>query len=105
MATEYDVAHALTLVRNNLEDLGWSPRDADGNDYQRGSDDALRFKVGTAYHEVTVLVMHGNTQVDALRATSYAGLDRLILAIRRHIDMLPTPVTDGLLDKSIGSGA
>jgi hypothetical protein len=83
---KFDVERAVRMVWNNLGDLGFTPRDADGNDYQRGMDDALRFKVGTAYLEVTTLVMVDNRQVEALRATSWSSLDRMLLAIRRYVD-------------------
>lgn len=82
-----DVARAIALVNNNLNDLGWVPRDADGSDFACPDYDvALRFKTGGSYGEVTTLVMVDNKQVEALRATSWAGIDRMLLAIRGWID-------------------
>lgn len=88
-----DVAKGVTLVNNNLNDLGFTPRDADGNDFQRGSDSALRFKTGTSMGEVTTLVLVENKQVEAIRATSWAGVDRMILKIRQFVDNFPAKAT------------
>lgn len=89
----FDVAKAVRMVNTNLDDLGFTPRDADGNDFQRGSDDALRFKTGTAMGEITTLVMVDNKQVEAIRATSWSGVDRMVLAIRKFVDEFPAKMT------------
>jgi hypothetical protein len=88
-----EVAKAVALVNQNLLDLGFSPRDADGSDYQRGLDTVLRFKTGCSYGEVTALVMVDNRQAEAIRATSWAGIDRMLLAIRQYVDQTPPRTT------------
>jgi len=89
-----DVARAVALVNNNLGDLGFEPRDADGNDFASRDLPGLRFKTGTAYGEITTLVLVDNRQAEALRATSWAGVDRMLLTIRGWIDRPPVAVCD-----------
>lgn len=81
-----DVARGVEIIRNNLRDLGFTERDADGTDFQHGTDNHLRFKTGTSYGEVTTLVILDNQQVESIRSTSWAGIDRAVLAIRQWID-------------------
>lgn len=52
-----DIADAVKQVNKHIEWLGFVPRDADGNDFQRGDDRNLRFKTGTSYGEVAVQIV------------------------------------------------
>lgn len=76
----------MKMVHANLEQAGFAPRDADPSDFARGDDRSLRFKTGCAYAEVTVLPMIDNKQQPAIRATSWAGLDRLLIQMLGTID-------------------
>lgn len=51
-----DVEEGVKKIRQALKDHGFTPRDADGSDFQFGSDPGLRFKVNCVYGEVTVTV-------------------------------------------------
>lgn len=76
---------------------GFVPRDADGNDLQRGDDRALRFKVGTSYKEVAVqVVRYGKADPqETLRITSMLRVGRAKLrlaAIVEAYDQAKDPV-------------
>lgn len=87
MGTEKFTAEAgAKMVYTHLDDLGFQPRDADPTDLQRDGDQTLRFKVGTAYQEVTVqVIVDGKAQVP-LRATSWPGIDRMLIEIHGLVD-------------------
>lgn len=53
-----DIAAAVRTINEFLPTLGFEPRDADGNDFQRGADKDLRFKTGTSYGEVAIQIVH-----------------------------------------------
>lgn len=77
---------AINVLNTNIKDLGFMPRDADPTDFQRGSDRSLRLKTGCAYGEITTLPMIDNKQQAAIRATSWAGVDRMLMEIRGIVD-------------------
>lgn len=58
---------AATKIHEYLREFGFVPRDADGSDFQRGTDDTLRFKVGTVYGEVTISSWGRKEQINAVR--------------------------------------
>lgn len=80
------VAEAVALVNNNLRDLGFFERDADMNDFANDKTPGLRFKTGTSMGEITTQVVRKNRPMVPLRATSWAGVDRMLLEIRGYID-------------------
>lgn len=80
-----DVHLARNKVVANLEAHGFKTRDADPTDFQFGDDQGLRFKVGTAYSEVTVTVWRSDRQrKTALRATS----DEQVVELNHDVDAL-----------------
>lgn len=59
----FDVEEGVRQVRANLKDHGFTPRDADGSDFQFGTDPGLRFKVTCVYGEVTISVWKHARQI------------------------------------------
>ena len=80
-----DVTEVVKEVRENLDSYGFKARDADGSDYQRGSDSSLRFKVGTKYGEVTVAVYRDERPEEYLRATTLEQVGRLLADVEKTI--------------------
>lgn len=76
----------VRLVNSNLADLGFVPRDADGNDYANPDHLGLRFKTGCSMGEVTTQVVMGKQHLVPIRATSWSGIDHMLLAIRKFVD-------------------
>jgi hypothetical protein len=70
-----DAEQAVKQVWAELARLGFTPRDADGSDYQRGDDNSLRFKVGTSYGEVAIQVFRGKNPGGVLRIISEETLE------------------------------
>lgn len=58
----FDVEAGVKEINKFLVDQGYTPRDADGADFQRGSDRTLRFKTGTVHGEVTITVWVNDRQ-------------------------------------------
>ena len=65
-----DIVKVRNQVVTHLTDRGFQPRDGDGTDFQRGSDDNLRFKVGTSYQEVAITYWRGKDQFGVTRITN-----------------------------------
>lgn len=81
-----DVTEVVEDIRETLDSYGFKVRDADGTDYQKGTDSGLRFKVGTKYGEVTVAVYQAGRPVKYLRITTYEHLGAVTHAIGRYIE-------------------
>lgn len=61
--TSFNVADVREQLVGYLNQLGFVARDADVTDLQLGEDKSLRFKVGTAYNEVTIIVVYEDQDV------------------------------------------
>lgn len=81
-----NVYDAYKRVAAELAQLGFTPRDADGSDYQRGDDQSLRFKVGTSTGEVAVQIFRGKHPAGVMRAISESSLENLISDMRTMAD-------------------
>lgn len=83
-----DVAEARKKVVSLLHSLGYTERDADMTDFAR-PDTRLRFKVGTAYTEISATVWLDSAQVSVIRVTDTAAMDKFLGSIeewtRRNI--------------------
>lgn len=79
-------ANGVAMVNRHLDTLGFAPRDADGNDYQRGADRTIRFKTGTSMGEVTTQVVIDGTHRQPIRATSWGSTDKMMLEISGIVD-------------------
>lgn len=96
-----DIVAGVKHVNHVLAGLGFTPRDADENDFQRGSDRHLRFKTGTMYGEVTVQVFVDNQRKKALRFLTDVQLhtaeNQIRSVIRTYAEPEPerTVVSDG----------
>lgn len=84
--TMIDASEMVKKVWVELALLGFTPRDADGSDYQRGDDNSLRFKVGTSYGEVAVQVFRGKDPAGVLRIISDTSLDDSLEVMRQMAD-------------------
>ena len=70
-----DVAATVKEVNDNLIGWGFTPRDADGNDFQRGDDTSLRFKTGTSRGEVAIQVYGRQTVIKVIRILQAHQID------------------------------
>lgn len=71
-------AETVKIVNEHIQSLGFTPRDADGNDFQRGDDSSLRFKTGTSHQEVTILPYQFNVQGQAIRVMPTTSIEEVI---------------------------
>lgn len=57
-----DVQAVRKGIVEYLAEMGFVPRDADITDLQHGTDNSLRFKVGTSMGEVAVIAVYDSSQ-------------------------------------------
>lgn len=79
-------ALGVAMINRHLDTLGFTPRDSDGSDYQRGEDNTLRFKTGAAMGEITTQVVIDNQHQTPIRATSWGSTDKMMLTISGLVD-------------------
>lgn len=85
-----------------LGEMGFLPRDADGNDLQHGDDQSLRFKIGTSYHEVAIQIVYADTNPTRVMRVTHdhqipEAAETLRTVIERHWQHLPVTFEDDLL--------
>lgn len=69
-----------------LRSREYTERDADGSDFQFHQDRSLRFKIGTAYSEVTITVWEDNKQTfRAIRITQNSQFEEAKHTIDKFI--------------------
>lgn len=79
------VAIIVAQVRKTLKELGFAPRDADPTDYQKGSDNTLRFKTGTSRGEVAVHILEAGRANEVLRIVQPHHLDDVLRRVAERI--------------------
>lgn len=81
-----DVTRVQQDVVKYLRELEFEARDADGNDFQHGADQSLRFKVGTSYKEVSIQVVYGreNPRNHVIRVLRDTQMNQ----VREHIHQI-----------------
>lgn len=92
--SDFDVTAGIKHVNAVLTELGFTPRDADGNDYQRGSDNHIRFKTGGVHGEVTAQVFVDNKRMPALRFLNDHQIDTSEEVIKAVIAKHADPVIE-----------
>lgn len=87
-----DTAKVCKKTHDHLRSLGFSPRDADGSDLGHPNS-LLRFKVGTAYSEVSATVWKGIRQIAVCRVSDSTKVEEFLNQLteytRRNIFDLP----------------
>lgn len=86
MSKRIDEAAGIRAIKECLYSQHYVERDADGSDFQFGSDTSLRFKVGMVYGEVTVTVWQEGKQTQAIRILS----DAQVVEAKHHLDAIIT---------------
>lgn len=81
-----DIVAGRNKIVRAMERAGFKQSAADLTDFQQGADRSLRFKVGTQYGEVTLMVWNYSRQVGVHRATKDAQIDDLISVINDRIE-------------------
>lgn len=77
-------AKVVKLVNTRLQQMGYRPADADGQDFRKGGANSIRFKTGTSHGEVTVTVWRGPRQIDVLRIISDRSYDETMRKIEQY---------------------
>lgn len=76
----------VMMVNKYLEDLGFSNHDADPTDWSNPAHPDLRFKTGCAMAEVTTQIVRKGLPMVPVRATTWAGIDKMMLEIAGQVD-------------------
>lgn len=75
----------LAIINKHIMEKDFRPRDADGSDFQYGTDPGLRFKTGTVRGEVTVSVWRYERRIqDPIRIFT----DKQAVEAKHEIDRL-----------------
>lgn len=79
-----DIVAGAKALRQTLKEHNFTERDADGSDFQFGTDPSLRFKVGTVKGEVTLTVWKHARCVETIRVLT----DEQVVEAKHRIDSL-----------------
>lgn len=81
-----DTQETIQIVNTKIVQMGFDPRDADRNDFQRGDDRGLRFKTGTSYGEVAIQVFGERAPICTLRIINPSGIEKVLNTLQEMAD-------------------